>query len=96
MALLIITSLPHAHHITTTSPLLGMALRTREKCKKVAKLLEHKESMFILGKGYGEPIALEGALKIKVTSLSHPFIPFIIISSYYTPITLIHTHIKPT
>ena len=48
-----------------------MALRTREKCKKVAKMLEHKESMFILGKGYGESIALEGALKIKEMCYLH-------------------------
>jgi len=43
----------------------GMALRTRERCKEVAAKLVDKQQMFVLGKGYGEPIAYEGALKIK-------------------------------
>jgi len=43
----------------------GMALRTRERCKQVAAELVEKQQLFILGKGYGEPIAYEGALKIK-------------------------------
>ncbi len=34
--------------------------------RQVAKGLMHKKSLFVLGKGYGEPIAYEGALKIKV------------------------------
>ena len=34
--------------------------------KKVAAKLVGKEHCFILGKGYAEPIAYEGALKIKV------------------------------
>jgi hypothetical protein len=33
-----------------------MALRLREKCKKVAAELKDKTSLFVLGKGYGEPI----------------------------------------
>lgn len=33
-----------------------MALRLREKCKKVALELKDKTSLFVLGKGYGEPI----------------------------------------
>jgi len=49
----------------------GMGLRSREKCKKVAAELNSKESMFILGKGYAEPIALEGALKIKEMCYLH-------------------------
>lgn len=49
----------------------GMALQTREKCKKVAAELLSKNSMFVLGKGYGEPIAFEGALKIKETCYLH-------------------------
>eukprot|EP00968_Pinguiococcus_pyrenoidosus_P024564 scaffold4847_cov265-Pinguiococcus_pyrenoidosus.AAC.8 len=43
----------------------GMALRTREQCFKVAEMLQDKEHLFILGKGFAEPIAYEGALKIK-------------------------------
>ena len=49
----------------------GMALRTRDICKSVALELKDKSSMFILGKGYGEPIAMEGALKIKEMCYLH-------------------------
>jgi glucosamine--fructose-6-phosphate aminotransferase (isomerizing) len=49
----------------------GMGLRTRDKCRKVAEELRGKESMFILGKGYAESIALEGALKIKEMCYLH-------------------------
>ena len=49
----------------------GMALQTRDKCKKIAAELQEKESLFVLGKGYAEPIALEGALKIKEMCYLH-------------------------
>jgi glucosamine--fructose-6-phosphate aminotransferase (isomerizing) len=49
----------------------GMALRDRESCKKVAERLNGKEHCFILGKGYGEPVAMEGALKIKEMCYLH-------------------------
>lgn len=49
----------------------GMAMRTREQCAKVAAELVSKHSMFILGKGYAEPIAMEGALKIKEMCYVH-------------------------
>ena len=49
----------------------GMAKRTREQCKRVAERLKDKEHLFILGKGYGEPIALEGALKLKEMAYIH-------------------------
>lgn len=49
----------------------GMSLKCREKCKNIAEKLVNKESMFILGKGYAEPIALEGALKIKEMTYIH-------------------------
>ena len=49
----------------------GMANRLRGQCKKIAEELAKKESMFVLGKGYGEPIAMEGALKIKEMSYIH-------------------------
>ncbi|RYH15331.1 SIS domain-containing protein, partial [archaeon] len=49
----------------------GMAMRLREQCKKVATQLQQKSNLFVLGKGYGEPIALEGALKIKEMSYIH-------------------------
>ncbi len=49
----------------------GMALRTRDRCKEVAAELMGKNSMFVLGKGYAEPIAMEGALKIKEMAYVH-------------------------
>ncbi len=49
----------------------GMSLRTHDQCKKIAKLLKDKSHMFVLGKGYGEPIAYEGALKIKEITYVH-------------------------
>jgi glucosamine--fructose-6-phosphate aminotransferase (isomerizing) len=38
----------------------GMALRSRDQCKQVAAELLSKNNLFVLGKGYGEPIAMEG------------------------------------
>lgn len=49
----------------------GMALKTRDQCKKIAARLQDKEHCFVLGKGYGEPVALEGALKIKEMCYLH-------------------------
>eukprot|EP00457_Paulinella_chromatophora_P001932 gb/GEZN01001935.1/.p1 GENE.gb/GEZN01001935.1/~~gb/GEZN01001935.1/.p1 ORF type:complete len:698 (-),score=75.59 gb/GEZN01001935.1/:592-2685(-) len=49
----------------------GMALQTHGACKKIAQKLKDKQHMFILGKGYGEPIAREGALKIKEIAYIH-------------------------
>ena len=49
----------------------GMAMRSREDCKKIANKLKNKKDLFVLGKGYAEPIAMEGALKIKEISYIH-------------------------
>jgi glucosamine--fructose-6-phosphate aminotransferase (isomerizing) len=49
----------------------GMALKTRDKCKKIAERLNKKDHCFVLGKGYGEPVAMEGALKIKEMCYLH-------------------------
>ncbi|KAL3798593.1 hypothetical protein ACHAWO_014002 [Cyclotella atomus] len=49
----------------------GMALRTQSACKKAAKKLAGKEHCFVLGKGFGEPIAMEGALKFKEIGYLH-------------------------
>jgi glucosamine--fructose-6-phosphate aminotransferase (isomerizing) len=49
----------------------GMALKTRDQCKGIAERLKDKEHCFVLGKGYGEPVALEGALKIKEMCYLH-------------------------
>lgn len=50
---------------------IDMALETREQIKKIAAKLVDKEHMFILGKGFAEPVAYEGALKIKETCYLH-------------------------
>jgi glucosamine--fructose-6-phosphate aminotransferase (isomerizing) len=49
----------------------GMGMRLRDKCKKIAVDLKDKNNLFVLGKGYAEPIAYEGALKIKEISYIH-------------------------
>jgi len=49
----------------------GMGLRSRDRCKEIAKELSGKETMFVLGKGLAEPIAMEGALKIKEMCYLH-------------------------
>ena len=49
----------------------GMALKSRDQCKEIASRLVNKEHCFVLGKGYGEPVALEGALKIKEMCYLH-------------------------
>jgi len=49
----------------------GMLMRTQTVCKKAAKKLSSKEHCFVLGKGFGEPIAMEGALKLKEIGYLH-------------------------
>ncbi|CAI5705601.1 unnamed protein product [Peronospora effusa] len=50
---------------------IGMALRSRDQCAKIADSLLSAEHLFVLGRGYGEPIAYEGALKIKEITYLH-------------------------
>jgi len=50
---------------------VGMALQAAPRCKEVAQKLKNTEHLFVLGKGYGEPIAREGALKIKEITYIH-------------------------
>lgn len=50
---------------------IGMALRLRDQCTAVAEKLLDAEHLFVLGRGYGEPIAYEGALKIKEITYLH-------------------------
>ena len=38
---------------------------SKDVCQRVAQILKKQEHLFILGKGPGESIAKEGALKIK-------------------------------
>ena len=49
----------------------GITLRTRAQCQQIAQSLYTADSMFVLGKGYAEPIAREGALKIKEITYCH-------------------------
>jgi len=49
----------------------GMLMRTQSACKKAAKKLLTKDHCFVLGKGFGEPIAMEGALKLKELGYLH-------------------------
>jgi len=44
---------------------------THEKCRAISEKLKNVNHMFVLGKGYAEPIAYEGALKIKEISYVH-------------------------
>jgi len=51
---------------------IGMAMKTcHEQCKQVAERLKDKEHCFVLGKGFAEPVAYEGALKIKEMCYLH-------------------------
>eukprot|EP00743_Colponemidia_sp_Colp-15_P007192 GILK01007766.1.p1 GENE.GILK01007766.1~~GILK01007766.1.p1 ORF type:complete len:710 (-),score=127.71 GILK01007766.1:231-2360(-) len=49
----------------------GICLQTRTACRSVAEKLVNADSLFVLGKGYAESIAKEGALKIKEVSYIH-------------------------
>ena len=49
----------------------GITLRTRTQCQAIARSLYRSDNMFILGKGFAEPIAREGALKVKEITYVH-------------------------
>lgn len=38
----------------------GVALKTRDQCREIAKKLNGREHCFVLGKGFAEPVAMEG------------------------------------
>eukprot|EP00455_Lapot_gusevi_P042359 TRINITY_DN5010_c0_g2_i4.p1 TRINITY_DN5010_c0_g2~~TRINITY_DN5010_c0_g2_i4.p1 ORF type:complete len:473 (-),score=186.99 TRINITY_DN5010_c0_g2_i4:58-1476(-) len=61
--------LVEALHILPTYT--SMALKTRDQCKEIADRLAEKQHIFLLGKGLAEPIAREGALKIKEITYTH-------------------------
>merc|ERR1712137_1266761 len=51
---------------------MGMTVhRIRPQCKRVAQLMVDQDHCFVLGKGFAEPIAREGALKIKEITYIH-------------------------
>jgi glucosamine--fructose-6-phosphate aminotransferase (isomerizing) len=45
--------------------------KIRDDCKRIAQQLVPHEHMFVLGKGLGEAIAMEGSLKIKEITYLH-------------------------
>ena len=49
----------------------GMAMSLRNQCKSIAKRLVEKNNCFVLGKGYGESVAMEGSLKLKEIGYIH-------------------------
>jgi len=50
---------------------IQMTFSVREQCQRIASTLINAEHLFVLGKGCGEPIAREGALKIKEITYLH-------------------------
>ncbi|KMS65437.1 hypothetical protein BVRB_036000, partial [Beta vulgaris subsp. vulgaris] len=50
---------------------VGMSLHDRENVQKIAQKIKDTEHIFVLGRGFGEPIAQEGALKIKEITYIH-------------------------
>jgi glucosamine--fructose-6-phosphate aminotransferase (isomerizing) len=50
---------------------IRLAFETRAKCQEIAASLIEAEHLFVLGKGAAEPIAREGALKIKEITYLH-------------------------
>jgi glucosamine--fructose-6-phosphate aminotransferase (isomerizing) len=49
----------------------GMALKTHEQCKDLAAALEFTDTCFVLGKGFAEPVAREGAFKFQELASLH-------------------------
>eukprot|EP00386_Alphamonas_edax_P004847 GDKI01015268.1.p1 GENE.GDKI01015268.1~~GDKI01015268.1.p1 ORF type:complete len:702 (+),score=224.42 GDKI01015268.1:71-2176(+) len=49
----------------------GMTLQCKHKCANIAEKIKDADSLFVLGKGFAHPVALEGALKIKEISYIH-------------------------
>lgn len=49
----------------------GMTLRLEDQMKELALKIKDSEDMFVLGKGFSEPIAKEGALKLKEITYIH-------------------------
>lgn len=50
---------------------VGMTLQCHNQIKRIAQQLKDVQHLFVLGKGYSEPIAKEGALKIKEITYIH-------------------------
>jgi len=65
------TRLHVVHALHRLVPAVRAALRLHDECFALATTLQCTSQLFILGKGYGEPVAYEGALKIKEMSYIH-------------------------
>jgi len=50
---------------------MGMVMRVLDRCREIAKRMVDAKHAFVLGKGFSEPIAYEGALKIKEITYMH-------------------------
>jgi len=64
-------SLIEAMHRLPTYVGMTLQKRTRDACRDVAIKLKDRDHLFVLGRGYAEPIAMEGALKIKEITYIH-------------------------
>lgn len=64
---------PFRPYMELTSTFLSWPIHGRllDGVLQLAQRLKHKEHIFLLGKGYGEPIAYEGALKLKEMAYIH-------------------------
>ena len=69
---------------------VGMTLnKVRSKCAAVAERLQKARHCFILGKGYGESIAREGALKIKEITYLHAEVRICLSECLFFPVPLL-------
>ncbi len=59
------------HDLRAVPELVARALGTERQVIEVAHLLADRRSMFFLGRGFGYPVALEAALKLKEISYIH-------------------------
>ncbi|KAL7066680.1 glucosamine--fructose-6-phosphate aminotransferase, isomerizing family protein [Cryptosporidium serpentis] len=50
---------------------IGTTLQVKDQCEQIAKKLIGHKNIFVLGRGLGYPVAMEGALKIKEISYIH-------------------------
>jgi glucosamine--fructose-6-phosphate aminotransferase (isomerizing) len=58
-------------NLSSLPTLIGMTLQRNAQCRDLATRLKGTNHMFILGKGFAEPVALEAALKIKEVARVH-------------------------
>jgi glucosamine--fructose-6-phosphate aminotransferase (isomerizing) len=59
------------HGLRAVPELMARALADNDKVAELARAFADRRSMFFLGRGFGYPVALEGALKLKEISYIH-------------------------